>query len=138
MAVDISAAGRAVPWLDSLFEDAEHTAFSFGTQSNNITSLDEVFEERAAIDQKAGHENGYHRQQLILSSTASEGQAHYYTGSRSSSGESPSRAQSNSRRTSRSSHGSHSSPLEAMRGECDGEFVCVCESHEIIAAAQLH
>lgn len=125
MAVDIGAV-----WLDSVFEDTEHSPkLSYRARSKDaLGSVEEVFEEHTVLDQSATNGNGYHRQQLVVTSTSGEDQVHFYTGSNSrsasSSGGSP-RGQSNSRKTSRSSHGSYSSPglLTTIRtsGLADGE-----------------
>ena len=123
MAVDIGAV-----WLDSVFEDTEHSPkLTFRVRSKDaLGSLEEVFEEHTALDHSATNGNGYHRQQLVVASTSGEDQVHFYTGSRSasSSGGSP-RGQSDSRKTSRSSHGSYSSPgvLTTIRtnGLADGK-----------------
>ena len=85
MAIDYS---RVPIWLDNVFEDRQRSPqLSFRVQSETaLGSLEEVFEEEAAPDTNT-EANGYHRQQLVVTSSSGEGgdRVRYSTGSRSAS-----------------------------------------------------
>lgn len=120
MAVDL----RTV-WLDSVFEDSERSPqLTFRARSKDaLGSLERAFEEHTTMDQSATNRNGYGcRNQLVVTSTSGEDHVHYFSTGSTSSGGSP-RGNFNS---SRSSHGSHSSPLASTtiktNGVSDGEY----------------
>ena len=86
MAIDYS---RVPVWLDNVFEDRQRSPqLSFRVHSESVLgSLEEVFEEDAAISTSTSTEaNGYHRQQLVVTSDRERGEnVRYSTGSRSAS-----------------------------------------------------
>ena len=89
MAIDYS---RVPVWLDNVFEDRQRSPqLSFKVHSESVLgSLEEVFEEDSAISTSTSTEaNGYHRQQLVVTSATGDRErgenVHFSTGSRSAS-----------------------------------------------------